>query len=252
MAQRQPQYTGPYTLEILVLLLVIGGAVVGGLYGFGILPPGSDSGGPVTRRTAQATNPQNPTTALAPTPEPSPSLNQSGAQNGAQNGDQNGVETGEQPAQAASSPAATLPSAQAQSPEATPAPETTLSPPATSAPGDAPTPTAIPAPTPTAELPPAAAAPFDGIYTLTVSQPLEVPFAGKAISFRIGDLPANETSIWQQGQTHELDLTASSSAAVPGPSDRELARGNRQSLAGTLLAGPLRQPAPPSVFQGTA
>jgi hypothetical protein len=88
---------------------------------------------------------------------------------------------------------------------------------------------------------------FDGIYTLTVSQPTNEDFAGKVISFKIGDFSAKETALWQQGQTNVFNLTASSSVFVTGPSGT--------SLASPIRAVPLSQaapPAPPSVFQGTA
>ena len=41
MAQRQPEYSGPSILEILLLVLIIAGAVAVGLYAFGIVPPDS-------------------------------------------------------------------------------------------------------------------------------------------------------------------------------------------------------------------
>ena len=92
---------------------------------------------------------------------------------------------------------------------------------------------------------------FEGIYTLTVEQPLDEVYKDKVISFKIGDFTAIETAIWQEGRTTELDLTASSSASNLDPSSN-IAKINSQSSGGTPLAGPLIQPVPPVVFQGTA
>ena len=39
---------------------------------------------------------------------------------------------------------------------------------------------------------------------------------------------------------------------IPSPLSNQLAKNNLGPSTGSLLAGPLRQPAPPSVFQGTA
>ena len=237
MAERQPGYTGPSRLEIMLLLLVIVGAVAGGLYAFGILPPDSeldDSVTPVRITRPSRTQAPSPPPAITPTPQPSPALEQT-----------------EEPT-ALPTPAPTP----SPTPEATPSPTATLMPAATAEPARASTPTMAPtatlAPTAAPTTTPVPAPAFDGIYTLTVEQPLGESYAGKAITFKIGGLTATETAIWQQGQTNELNLTASSSAAIRDPSSSNLAKTYPQSLAGTLLASPLAQPAPPSVFQGTA
>ncbi|PKB73441.1 MAG: hypothetical protein BZY75_01805 [SAR202 cluster bacterium Io17-Chloro-G7] len=81
---------------------------------------------------------------------------------------------------------------------------------------------------------------------------MDEAYAGKIISFKIGGDSANQTAIWQQGQTNELDLTASSLALIPGPSTGGLEKVYTQPAFGALLASPIRQPAPPPVFQGTA
>jgi len=247
MAERQPEYTGPSRLELILLFLAIGGAVAGGLFAFGILPPDFGSEDPASSpRIAQQASPQGPTPSSAPTPAPQPSPTL----------EQTALPTPTLTPSPPVTPAPTL--------KATPTPTATKIPLATSEPAAAATaastptiaPTATPAPTATATPAPTATATpapvFDGIYTLTVEQPPEATYAGKVISFKIGDLTASETAIWRQGQTMELDLRASRSAFSPKPSGSNLAKGYPQSLGGGLLASPLTQPAPPSVFQGTA
>ena len=156
-------------------------------------------------------------------------------------GGQTGVQSGSQttPLTATSARAGS----QAQSPGTRTKTDDTLPPPATVDPtGSTNPPTSAPAPgAPSGQ--PATPAPvpaplFDGIYTLTVSQPTNEDFAGKVISFKIGDFSANETALWQQGQTNVFNLTASSSVFVPGPSGTP--------LASPLRAVPLSQAAPPA------
>lgn len=245
MADRQSEYTGPSMLEVLLLVLVIAGAVAGGLYAFGILPPDSETRDLVlSPRVAQQTIPQNPTPSSTslPTPQPTPSLIRAEEQ------------TEEPTPLATPAPTPSPTGTQAQTPEATLTPTATQTTAATAVPAAATAST--PAVAPSATLAPTATAtpapPFDGSFSLTLEQPLGETYAGKVISFKIGEFTANEAATWQQGQTNELDLAASSSLAVPGPSSSELAKGVFQSPAGSLLASPLMQPAPPSVFQGTA
>ena len=175
-----------------------------------------------------------------------------------------------QPSPGASVPSPTpaLDSAATPEPTVTPEPEPsatpTIAPPVTNTPVPTPTSpapdisTATPAPSPTAvptEIPTPTPTPipvFDGIYFLTVDQPLDRSYAGKSITFKIDDLTAGEVAIWQQGETNELNLTASSTTSkhTEGSTESNPTASSRDSR-GTLLASPLRQPVPPPVFQGT-
>lgn len=93
---------------------------------------------------------------------------------------------------------------------------------------------------------------FDGIYVLTVDQPLDQSYSSRTITFRIGSLLANETATWQEGETIELNLTALSTSGKHGQVPlRGLAKAYSQSATGALLASPARQPVPPTVLQGT-
>ncbi len=68
-------------------------------------------------------------------------------------------------------------------------------------------------------------------------------FSGKTVTFKIGDLDANESGIWAVGGGGRLDLTAA----------RGSARAPATLLPGRLLSsGLLAQPVPPHVFLGEA
>ena len=93
---------------------------------------------------------------------------------------------------------------------------------------------------------------FDGIYILTVDQPLDQSYSGRTITFRIGNLFANQTATWQQGETTELNLTASGASSKLNQAPLgDLTKEYSMSRTGALLASPERQPVPPTVFQGT-
>jgi len=184
MAQRQPEYSGPSILEILLLVLIIAGAVAGGLYAFGIVPPDSGNGGSDSSRQAtQVLRTPVPTPFFPPTsnvPLSTAPVSTATAPTGGQTGVQSGSQT--TPLTATSAPAGS----QAQSPGTRTEPDDTLSPPATVDPtGSTNPPTSAPAPGAPSWQPatpaPVPAPAFDGIYTLTVSQPTNEDFAGKVI-----------------------------------------------------------------------
>ena len=116
-----------------------------------------------------------------------------------------------------------------------------------------PTPTPTPAPTVTPVPAPTLVLGADEVYTLTVNQ-LDTSFAGKTVSFKIGDLWANETAGWQQGGATGLNLTVSSrQSALPDYSHRgSNSDEEATSSRGRLLASPVRQQSPPHMFTGTA
>ena len=119
-----------------------------------------------------------------------------------------------------------------------------ISPPETlPTPTPTPPPTATPAPTPISE----------GVYTLIVDQS-GASFAGKTVSFKVGDLWAKETATWQQGGATQLNLTASSSLGILPDNPRRGSDGDEDATSskGGLLASPIRQAPPPHVFAGTA
>jgi len=84
-------------------------------------------------------------------------------------------------------------------PTATPVPTPTPAPTATPVPTPTPTPTPVPTPTP---LPTSTPGP--------TSTPVPSSCAGKRIKFKIGNIWANESIVWAQGEVTELNLTASS------------------------------------------
>ena len=49
----------------------------------------------------------------------------------------------------------------------------------------------------------------DGVYVLRVFQYGSESFNGKTVTFKIGDLAANETAVWETFGATELNLTAS-------------------------------------------
>lgn len=108
-----------------------------------------------------------------------------------------------------------------------------------------PFPTSIPLQTPTPT-----PVPFDGSYTLLVDQ-VSSSLAGKVVSFRVGNLQADQTVLWQQGGSTNLNLTASS-----GRSDSSLGEGGKTfdppTTRGGVLASPSLQRIPPHVFTGSA
>lgn len=86
----------------------------------------------------------------------------------------------------------------------------------------------------------------DGSYFLIVKHPEGGAFAGRTVTFKIGEFAAEESATWIQGGGDELDLTANSG---PGPaSSITPASPSTQQRLGGLLA----QPLPPHIFLGTA
>ena len=113
-----------------------------------------------------------------------------------------------------------------------------------------PTPTLTPRPAPT-KTPVPASTPilFEGNYTLLVDQGSD-SFSGKVVSFRVADIQADQTAIWQQGGSTNLDLTASTGRTRFG--DREqLGLAEIAKTNGGVLASPSLQRVPPHVFTGT-
>jgi len=234
-------------LEILLLVLIVAGAVAGGLYAFDIIPPDSGNGGSESsRQTAQVLRTPVPTPFFPPTsnvPLSTTPASIGGQTGGGQTGGgqtgggqtgggQSGSgQTGEQSGAQATplTPTPAPAGSQAQPPGTRTEPDATSPPPAT---GGALALTPTPAPGASSGQPATPAPVFDGIYTLTVSQPLNEDFAGKAVTFMIGEFSANETALWQQGQTNVFNLTASSSVFAPGPSGTPLA----SPLPGVLLS----------------
>ena len=131
-------------------------------------------------------------------------------------------------------------------PTATIAPVPTIAP--TAAPAEVPTevPTATPGPLPATPSEPTT-------YLLSVHQPGDQVYAGKTVTFMVGNLQAVETAVWRQGGLDSLDLSASGSAwsDTPQPSIPATATRSSNVAAGGLLARPAFQPAPPHVFAGT-
>ena len=81
---------------------------------------------------------------------------------------------------------------------------------------------------------------------------MDQSYSGRTVTFRIGNLLANETATWQQGETIELILTAfSASSKYDQAPLGDLAKEYSQSVTGAPLASPARIPVPPTVFQGT-
>ena len=116
-------------------------------------------------------------------------------------------------------------------PGTTVAPSSASTPAATATAATTTTPTSVPTATPTPV--------FDGIYVLTVDQPLDQSYSSRTITFRIGNLLANETATWQEGETIELNLTALSTSGKHGQVPlRSLAKAYSQSATGALLASP--------------
>jgi hypothetical protein len=87
----------------------------------------------------------------------------------------------------------------------------------------------------------------DGRYVLFVDQGAGASFPGKTVTFKIGDLEANESGIWEAGGGDDLDLTAAPARAPePTPAPSTLLPRSR------LRSGVLAQPVPPHVFLGKA
>ena len=84
-----------------------------------------------------------------------------------------------------------------------------------------------------------------GSYTLFVEQPVGGSFSGKTVTFKIGDIDANESAIWAQGGGDELNLTATL-GSVPLASVPSASPGPHH-----YRGGPLAQPLPPHIFLGT-
>ena len=154
------------------------------------------------------------------------------------------------------------------SPTAAPAPTNTFVPPPTEPPKAEPTaeptplptiaPTVVPTETPT-EVPAPTPAPVQTTpsepttYVLSVHQPGDQVYAGKTVTFMVGDLQAVETAVWRQGGLDKLDLSVSGTAKewdVLPSSATVVARDSGVSSRG-LLARPAFQPVPPHVFAGT-
>ena len=85
----------------------------------------------------------------------------------------------------------------------------------------------------------------NGRYNLFVEQPEGESFSGKTVTFKIGDIVANELAIWAQGGGDELDLTATT-GSVPVASIPSASPGPQHHRG-----GPLAQPLPPHIFLGT-
>ena len=115
-------------------------------------------------------------------------------------------------------------------------------------------PTAAPTEVPTATPEPLPATPSEPTtYLLSVHQPGDQVYAGKTVTFMVGNLQAVETAVWRQGGLDSLDLSASGSARsdTPQPSTPATATRDRGFSTSGLLARPAFQPAPPHVFAGT-
>ena len=87
----------------------------------------------------------------------------------------------------------------------------------------------------------------DGRYILFIDQGAGEAFSGKTVTFKIGDLDANETGIWEAGGGNDLDLT-SAPWHMPEPTPAPYALLPRESIGSGVLA----QPVPPHVFLGKA
>ncbi len=220
---------------VLCALLLLALAACGG----GDAPPAEQpTRQPTATVTAQPTATTEPTNTPAPTstpaPEPSPTV----------------------------APAATEPPTEAPAPTNTPVPPPTEppkaepatdpAPPSTVAPTAMPTetPTEVPTPTP-APVPTTPSEPTT--YLLSVHQPGDQVYAGKTVTFMVGNLQAAETAVWRQGGLDKLDLSASSTAKGWDvlPSSATAVTRNNGVSSGGLLARPAFQPVPPHVFAGT-
>jgi hypothetical protein len=87
----------------------------------------------------------------------------------------------------------------------------------------------------------------DGRYVLFVEQGNGESFAGRTVAFKIGDLDANESGVWEAGGGDSLDLTAAPWRA-PDPTTAPSTSQHRGHFSPGLLA----QPVPPHVFLGEA
>ena len=85
----------------------------------------------------------------------------------------------------------------------------------------------------------------NGSYNLFVEQPEGESFSGKTVTFKIGDIDANESAIWAQGGGDELNLTAAA-GSVPVASIPSASPGPQHHRGGLLA-----QPLPPHIFLGT-
>ncbi len=143
-------------------------------------------------------------------------------------------------------PTAITPTTVQRQPVAAGPPTPTRRPTATPRPTPTPMSTPTPTPRPTPTMVPI---PFDGVYTLVVDQGAG-SFVGKTVSFKVGNLDARETAIWEQGGTTGLDFTAFSgrnrcSKDAGGECNGDTSKGG-------LLAAPMAQRVPPHMFTGTA
>ena len=218
--------TGPYGILILVVLLALMLSACGG-----------DAPTPVAPDTSAAVAQPSPTSTPAPTATPKPPPAATAAP----------TEAPTAAPTSTSSPANTPVPTVAPTATPRPAPTPTTAPTATAVPAVAPT--ATPAPVPQA-------AAFDGVYVLEVKQPDGGHFAGKEVSFKLGELDAPEKATWTQGAVDQLDLTVSitgmgSIGFLPG--EGMIAQEPSSRSGGPLSSPPQQgQPQPPHVFVGTA
>jgi len=87
----------------------------------------------------------------------------------------------------------------------------------------------------------------DGQFALLIEQPESAFYLDEIIAFRIGDLGAKETAIWEPGGAEILDLTAAT-LPHPDPTPSPLLPASR----GFTSAGLLAQLLPPHVVIGAA
>ena len=87
----------------------------------------------------------------------------------------------------------------------------------------------------------------DGKYVLFVKKGGGESFAGKTVTFKIGDLDANESGVWEAGGGGDLDLTA-----APWPEPEPTTAPASLLPWKVLPSGLLAQPVPPHLFLGQA